>query len=316
MGSETRKAQCTTLYVCDSNKEKCSQRLRLILDVLPCSILRIWRLWARTKNEYTMDDFSTFTIREPWLLQRISMSNASTWLAGKGIDAVRLSRLAARGQVDRNYQKIITKGKGRLSKEFHPSLCEGWLQVELQNNLAHTFTYFANLGFWQLIVLKVQYSSSWCDAYACAVWCSWCTLEWLVTHMMSQWLQGQSKVVRICVTGCYLTTKIPSALLVAVVWLQHTRYPRFHRGTFGYGITLSPIERGRAGGTEFACECTLVYPCFPNAYAMQCMLKINIYFNSQSREQGQRNKFRTEESIGSWLTRDWWSTELDRSQLA
>jgi hypothetical protein len=47
------------------------------------------------------------------------------------------------------------------------------------------------------------------------------------------------------VTSCYLTTKIPSALLVAVVWLQHTRYPRFRRGTFDYEVTTSPNERGR-----------------------------------------------------------------------
>jgi hypothetical protein len=53
----------------------------------------------------------------------------------------------------------------------------------------------------------------------------------------------------ICVTSCYLTTKIPSALLVAVVRLQHTRYPRFRRGTFDYGVTTSPNKRGR--GTEF-----------------------------------------------------------------
>jgi hypothetical protein len=52
-----------------------------------------------------------------------------------------------------------------------------------------------------------------------------------------------------CVTSCYLTTKIPSELLVAVVWLQHTRYPRFRRGTFDYGVTTSPNKRGR--GTEF-----------------------------------------------------------------
>jgi hypothetical protein len=35
------------------------------------------------KNEYTMDDFSTLTIREPWLLKRISTSKASAWLAEK-----------------------------------------------------------------------------------------------------------------------------------------------------------------------------------------------------------------------------------------
>jgi hypothetical protein len=34
--------------------------------------------------------------------------------------------------------------------------------------------------------------------------------------------KGNHGSERICVTRCYLTTKIPSALLVAVVWLQHT----------------------------------------------------------------------------------------------
>jgi hypothetical protein len=111
--------------------------------------------------------------------------------------------------------------------------------------------------------------------------------------------QGQE---RIWVASRFLITKIPSALLVAVVWLQHTRYPRFRRGTFGYGITLSPIERGRAGGTEFPCGCTLVYPNFPNAYAMRCMLKSNI-FNLKHKvvSKTQKNKFRTEESIGSLI---------------
>jgi hypothetical protein len=100
------------------------------------------------------------------------------------------------------------------------------------------------------------------------------------------------------VTSCYLTPKIPSALLVVVVRLQHTRYPRFRHGTFGYGITLSPIERGRAGGTEFSCGCTLGYPNLPNAYAMQCMLKSNI-FNLKHKvlSETAKNKFRTEESI-------------------
>jgi hypothetical protein len=201
-------------------------------------------------------------------------------------------------------------------------LYERWLQAELQNNLAHTFTYFVNLGFWQLIVLKVQYFSKlmrciclWRHyAHARAVWCSWCTLEWLgypCALVIARAIKGRE---RICVTSCYLTTKIPSAPLVVVVRLQHTRYPRFRRGTFGYGITLPPIERGRAGGTEFSCGCTLVYPCFPNAYSMQCMLKSNIYFNSPSREQDQRNKLRIDESIGSLIDtkflehRTWWIT--------
>jgi hypothetical protein len=41
MGRKTRKAQCTALYVCDSNKEKRSKKFRSILGLLPCSILRI-----------------------------------------------------------------------------------------------------------------------------------------------------------------------------------------------------------------------------------------------------------------------------------
>jgi hypothetical protein len=97
-----------------------------------------------------------------------------------------------------------------------------------------------------------------------------------------------------------LTTKIPSALLVAVRWLQHTRYPRFRRDTFGYGVTTSPIQKGKAKGTEFSRGCMLAYPNFPNAYAMQCMLKSNFfYFKTRGREQDPKNKFRTEESIGS-----------------
>jgi hypothetical protein len=41
MGRRTRKAQCTTLYVRDSKKEKCRKNLRSILGLLPCSILSI-----------------------------------------------------------------------------------------------------------------------------------------------------------------------------------------------------------------------------------------------------------------------------------
>jgi hypothetical protein len=157
MGSKTRKAQCTTLYVCDSIKEKCSQKLRSILGVLP---------WARTKNEYTMDDFPMLTIREPWLLKKLSTSTVSTWLAGKGIDATRSSRLAAWDQVIRTFQKIITK-KGRLMTEFHNLLCERWLQVGTsKNNLAHTFTYFVKLRFDNSLFLRCENFQSWCDEHA------------------------------------------------------------------------------------------------------------------------------------------------------
>jgi hypothetical protein len=137
--------------------------------------------------------------------------------------------------------------------EFHNLLYEIWLQVGIsKNNLAHTFTYFAKFwGFDNSLFWKCNTFQSWCDAYACAVWCSWCTLEWLgypYALMIAKAIEGRE---RICVTSCYLTTKIPSALLVAVVWLQHTRCPRFRRGTFDYGITLSPIKRGKVGVRSF-----------------------------------------------------------------
>jgi hypothetical protein len=56
---------------------------------------------------------------------------------------------------------------------------------------------------------------------------------------------------RICVTSFYLTTKIPSALLVAVGWLRHTRYPRFRRDTFNHGITTSPTRELRKKARSF-----------------------------------------------------------------
>jgi hypothetical protein len=112
--------------------------------------------------------------------------------------------------------------------------------------------------------------------------------------------RGNQGRERIWVVSRFLITKIPSALLVAVEWLQHTRYPRFHRGTFGYGVTTSPIQKGKAKGTEFSRGCTLAYPNFPNAYAMRCMLKTNIFnLKHEVESKTQKNKFRTEESIGS-----------------
>jgi hypothetical protein len=58
---------------------------------------------------------------------------------------------------------------------------------ELQIRLAHTFTYFANFGvltthcFESAILFKLMRCICLWRHYACAraVWCSWCTLEWL-----------------------------------------------------------------------------------------------------------------------------------------
>jgi hypothetical protein len=222
--------------------------LRSILGVLPCSILRIWRLWARTKNEYTMDDFSMLTIREPWLVEKNFYFYCFHLASRKRNRCYKVVEIGGMRSSRQGFPKDHLRRKGRLMKEFHHLLYERWLQVgTLKNNLAHTFTYFANLGFWQLIVWKVQYFSSWCYAYAGAVWCSWCTLEWLGYPYALMIGRAINSRERICVTSCYLTTKIPSALLVAVVWLQHTRYPRFRRGTFDYGVTTSSNKRGRVG---------------------------------------------------------------------
>jgi hypothetical protein len=225
--------------------------LRSILGVLSRSMPRIWRLTAQAKIEYMMNDFSMLTIREPWLLKRISMSMASVWLAEK--------ELILQGRRDwrRNAKSIeLSKralwGKGRLIKEFPYFLYKRWLQVGTsKKNLARTFTYFANLGFWQLVVLKVPYFSK---LMQCIRLCSMV----LMMHVRMTRLpicvsdcKGNQSRERICVTSCYLTTKIPSALLVAVGSLQHTRYPRFRRGTFDYGATTSPNKRGRVRVRSF-----------------------------------------------------------------
>jgi hypothetical protein len=105
------------------------------------------------------------------------------------------------------------------------------------------------------------------------------------------------------VASRFPTIKIPSALLVAVMWLQHTRCLRFRRGTFGYGITASPIERGEVRSQSFPCECRLVHPRFPNAYSMQRMLTATFILIQQVVSKINKNKFRIEESIGSFIGR-------------
>jgi hypothetical protein len=101
------------------------------------------------------------------------------------------------------------------------------------------------------VVLKVQYLS---ELTRCTCLCSMV----LMMHVRMTWLpicvsdgKGNQSREGICVMSCYLTTKIPSALLVAVVWLQHTRYPRFRRDTFDYGVTTSPNKRGRVRVRSF-----------------------------------------------------------------
>jgi hypothetical protein len=68
-GAEREKLGVPHFTLVIASKRNVAKMLRSILGVLLRSILRTWRLWARTKNEYTMDDFTMLTIREPWLLE-------------------------------------------------------------------------------------------------------------------------------------------------------------------------------------------------------------------------------------------------------
>jgi hypothetical protein len=117
---------------------------------------------------------------------------------------------------------------------------------ELQNNLAHTLL---NLWIWGVDILLFQGAIIFkVDAMRmlvktlCTCSCSTVLMMHVRMTRLPWWVsdcKGNHRQRQICVASRIPTIKIPSALLVAVVWLQHTRCPRFHRGTFGYGITTS-----------------------------------------------------------------------------
>jgi hypothetical protein len=80
MVSFTEPNNTTAISIKFGNRCSCTENPRSrSVDVLQVGIT------PGIKNEHTMDDFSTLTIREPWLLKRVSMSKASVWLAGKGL---------------------------------------------------------------------------------------------------------------------------------------------------------------------------------------------------------------------------------------
>jgi hypothetical protein len=199
-----------------------------------------------------MDNFSMLTIREPWLLEKIFYFFRFHLASRKRNRCYKIVKIHGKGPIGQGFL-IDHYKEGRLMTEFHKLLYEGWLQVGTsRNNLAHTFSYFANFwGFDNSLFWKCNTFQGWRDAYACAVWCSWCTLEWLgypYALMIGRAINSRG---RICVTSCYLTTKVPSALLVAVGWLQHTRYPRFRRGTLDYAVTTSQNKRGKVRVRSF-----------------------------------------------------------------
>jgi hypothetical protein len=207
-----------------------------------------------------MDDFSTLTFREPWLLEKFFYFYCFHLASRK--ESMLQGRCDSRqGTKSTEISKRPLWGKGKATKGVPKFSCtKDDFVRKLQNNLAHTFNYPCEFELLTSHYFKVQKFPKlmrctylWRHyAHAHVVWCSWCTLEWLAYPSDEL---GIAKAILgregIWMASRFLTTKIPSALLVAVVWLQHTRCPRFRRGTFGYRITLSPIKRGRVGVRSF-----------------------------------------------------------------
>jgi hypothetical protein len=144
-----------------------------------------------------------------------------------------------------------------------------------EQSCSHLYLFRKFWGFDNSLFWKCNTFQSWCSAYACAVRCSWCTLEWLgypqnelvIEKTITCW-EG------VCVASYILTTKIPSAPLVAIMWLQRTWRPRFCHGTFSYGMTTSPNTKDRVWDIENTPSvCMLVHPRFPMHMLCKCMLK-------------------------------------------
>jgi hypothetical protein len=143
MGEDQEKLSVQRFMFAKATKRSVTKKLWSILGILPCSILRIWRLWAQTKHEYTMDDFSTLTFREPWLLKKISTSSASTWLVERNLMLQDHRDLRQTG-----ISKRPLRRKGRLIKEFHNFLYERWLRAETsEQSCSHLY-----LSLWIWVV--------------------------------------------------------------------------------------------------------------------------------------------------------------------
>jgi tRNA U34 5-carboxymethylaminomethyl modifying enzyme MnmG/GidA len=125
---------------------------------------------------------------------------------------------------------------------------------------------------------------------------SWCTLEWLGYPYALIIGNAINSRGRICVKSWYLTTKIPSALLVAVGWLQQTRYPRFRRGTFDYGVTTSPNERGRVRVWRFM-RMHVSIPMLPKCTCYATHAQSHILVQITRFEQDRKEQVWVEESI-------------------
>jgi hypothetical protein len=119
-GSKTREAQCTTLYVRDSNKRSVAKSFDQSWAYF---LARFWGFqgYEHGSRRNTMDDFSILTIREPWLLKRISTSNASAWLAG-GKLMLQGRRELRQGTNSTEISKRPLRRKRKATKEFQSFL--------------------------------------------------------------------------------------------------------------------------------------------------------------------------------------------------
>jgi hypothetical protein len=119
---------------------------------------------------------------------------------------------------------------------------------KLQNNPAHTLLHLRMRGVDNSLFLRCKNFQVDAMHMLVKTLCTCSCGMVLMMHVRMTWLpiwwvsdcKGNEGREGIWMASCFLTTKIPSALLVAVVWLQHTRYPKFRHDTFGYGITTSP----------------------------------------------------------------------------
>jgi hypothetical protein len=113
--------------------------------------------------------------------------------------------------------------------------------------------------------------------------------------------KGNHRQRRIWVVSCFPTTKIPSALLVAITRLQHTWCPRFCRGTFGYGITTSPSREAEYEYGVFM-RMHVSIPKLPKCICYVVHAQ-NQHFNLNHKvfSKTEKNKFRIEDSIGSLI---------------
>jgi hypothetical protein len=149
-----------------------------------------------------------------------------------------------------------------------------------------------NLGVIDSLHYGAMILKSWCGPHVCED-----TMQMLMrlvlmmhvsmTRLPTKWVSdrdGNPWVEKGCMRGeSHSPTKIPSALLVAIIWLQHTRCPRSRCGTFGYDTTTLPnIREIEYEYWNPSCGYTLVRPWFPHAYSQG-----DICFNSTCCEQDQ-----------------------------